>query len=78
MREAFVIEIDDLSVGIVQRERGGFRFFAAHRDWWGLDGHFFRNVGSAQHAAEQHRAKRHDVVGPPAFGRHLRLQQASP
>lgn len=62
MREAFVIEIDDLSVGIVQRERGGFRFFAAHRDWWGLDGHFYRNVGSAQHAAERHRAQRRPAV----------------
>jgi hypothetical protein len=64
MREAFVIEIDDLSVGIVQRERGGFRFFAAHSDWWGLDGHFFRNVGAAQHAAERHRAQRRRATRP--------------
>lgn len=52
MSEAYIIEIDDLAAGIVERDRGGFRFRAAHRDFYRLEGHLFATPYRAQHAAE--------------------------
>lgn len=53
MSEAYIIEIDDLAAGIVERERGGFRFRAAHRDFYRLEGRHFATPYRAQHAAEE-------------------------
>ena len=53
MSDAYVIEIDSLSAGIVQRVRGGFRFYASHGDFFGLDGQRFATPWRAQRAAEE-------------------------
>jgi hypothetical protein len=52
MSEAYIIEIDDLAAGIVERDRGGFRFRAAHRDFYRLEGRSFATPYRAQRAAE--------------------------
>jgi hypothetical protein len=52
MSEAYIIEIDDLAAGIVERDRGGFRFRAAHRDFYRLEGQSFATPYRAQRAAE--------------------------
>ena len=59
MRESYVIEVDDLSAGIVVRERTGYRFFAAAAQFFHLDGQIFATVWRAEQAAgELLRSKR--------------------
>jgi len=59
MRESYVIEVDDLSAGIVVRERIGYRFFAAAVPFFHLDGQIFGTVWRAEQAAlELLRSKR--------------------
>ncbi len=63
MRESYVIEVDDLSAGIVMRERAGYRFFAAAVPFFHLDGRIFATVWRAEQAAgELLRSKR--AAGP--------------
>lgn len=52
MSDAYIIEIDDLAAGIVQRERGGFRFRAAHADFYRLESRLYATAWQAQRAAE--------------------------
>ena len=51
MSEAFVVEVRGQQVGLVIRERGGFRFFAAAPGYYGLDGKLFPSYGHARLAA---------------------------
>ncbi len=60
MSDAYIIEIDDLAAGIVQRERGGFRFRAAHADFYRLEGRLYATPWKAQRAAEAIVQARHD------------------
>ena len=53
MSESYVIEVDDLSAGIVVRERAGYRFFAAAFQFFRLDGQIFATVPHAERAAEE-------------------------
>ncbi len=53
MSDAYVIEVDDLAAGIVQRERGGFRFRAAHHDFYRLEGRLYTTPWRARRAAEE-------------------------
>jgi len=53
MSESYVIEVDDLSAGIVVRERAGYRFFAAAFQFFHLDGQIFGTVPHAEHAARE-------------------------
>ncbi len=49
--EAFVIEVEEISAGIVLRERGGFRFIAVDPRFRLLDGSRFRGPSQAENAA---------------------------
>jgi len=56
MTSANVIEIDDITAGIVvpdASERGGFRFFAAERAFHALEGALFRTIDEATRAARE-------------------------
>jgi hypothetical protein len=53
MRESYVIEVDDLSAGIVVREHAGYRFFAAAAQFFHLDGQIFGTVWRAEQAARE-------------------------
>jgi hypothetical protein len=51
MPEAYIIEIDDRTAGIIARDQRGYRFFASDRNFDGLEGREFRNARDAERAA---------------------------
>jgi hypothetical protein len=51
--ESYIIEVSSQAAGIVVREGGGYRFFAAAQPFYRLDGRLFRHVVDAQRAAVQ-------------------------
>lgn len=57
MSNAYVIEVHSAAAGLVVRERGGFRFFSATRDFAALEGRSFRNPHEAEKAAIRHAAQ---------------------
>lgn len=50
---ARVIEVGELTAGIVVPERGGVRFFSSERRFDGLDGTLFRSLEQAARAARE-------------------------
>jgi len=55
MSDVYVIEVDDLAVGLVARQRGdhGYRFHAALTAVFALDGSSFPSPAHAQRAARK-------------------------
>lgn len=51
MTSAHVIEVGEVTAGIVVAERGGFRFFASERAFHALEGALFRTPDQAARAA---------------------------
>ena len=51
MSDTYIIETRDGAAGIVVRDGRGFRFFAATRDFNGLDGQLFATPRAAEAAA---------------------------
>jgi hypothetical protein len=51
MSDAYIIEVSSQAAGIVVRDRGGFRFFAASHRFNALEGLLFRNAREAERAA---------------------------
>jgi len=51
MTDAIVIEVEGEAVGLVLKERDGFRFLASHRDHEPLEGRLFRSPFAAERAA---------------------------
>jgi hypothetical protein len=66
MSDAYVIEVRSAPAGLVVRDRGRFRFFAATDAFLGLDGRTFRNPQEAERAAVRHVDARIDRSAPPA------------
>lgn len=56
MSEALVIEIDDVTAGIIVGRRGDYRFFSSHPAFDRLDGKSYRNAESATRAAQERQA----------------------
>ncbi|HEU0069867.1 MAG TPA: hypothetical protein VFS04_01105 [Alphaproteobacteria bacterium] len=50
--EAFIIEASDVAAGVIVRQEGGYRFFAANESFQSLDGSIFKHPKAAQRAAE--------------------------
>ena len=48
-----IIEIGDITAGIVVAERGGFRFFSSEHRFDGLDRTVFRSVAHASRALRE-------------------------
>ena len=63
MSDVYVIEVGEVAVGLVARERGdrGYRFHAALKAVFALDGSFFPSPVHAQRAAR----KALDHLGKP-------------
>jgi len=57
MPESFIIELQSLVAGIVVREGGAFRFYAANRAFNLLEGRLFNTPRDAQKAAESTRRR---------------------
>ena len=53
MSDTYIIEVRSKAAGIVVRDQGGYRFFAATHDYNRLEGQLFRNAREAERAAMQ-------------------------
>ena len=53
MASAHVIEVGEITAGIVVLEKGGFRFFASERPFHPLEGALFRSIDQAARAARE-------------------------
>jgi len=53
MSDTYIIEVSSQAAGIVVRDPGGFRFFAATHRFNALEGQLFRNAREAERAAIQ-------------------------
>ena len=51
MSDTYIIEVASQTAGIVVREPGGYRFFAATHRFNPLEGQLFRNAREAERAA---------------------------
>jgi hypothetical protein len=51
MSDTYIIEVGSQAAGIVVRDPGGYRFFAASHRFNRLEGRLFRNAREAQRAA---------------------------
>ena len=51
MSDTYIIEVSSKAAGIVVRDGGGFRFFAATHDFNALEGRYFRSAREAERAA---------------------------
>ncbi|TWA80421.1 hypothetical protein FBZ83_109230 [Azospirillum brasilense] len=58
---AYAIEVQGRSAGIVVAGQGGFTFFVSDWSFKDLDRQTFRNVGQAERAAKQLAARRSGV-----------------
>src|SRR6202012_2452574 len=48
MQDSYIIEVSSRAAGIVLRDHRGYRFFAASKPFYRLDGRLFRHVSDAQ------------------------------
>ena len=53
MSDTYIIEVSSHAAGIVVRDRGGYRFFAATHRFNALEGQIFRNAREAERAARR-------------------------
>ncbi len=53
MSDTYIIEVSSQPAGIVVRDSGGYRFFAATHRFNPLEGRLFRNAREAERAAPQ-------------------------
>ena len=51
MSDTYIIEVRSEPAGIVVRERGGFRFFAASETFNRMEGQYFRSAREAEREA---------------------------
>ena len=71
MPQAYIIEIESRTAGIVARDEQGYRFFSADRAFDGLEGREFRSARDAERAARMLLQQRRHLLAnpslPPAF-----------
>jgi hypothetical protein len=53
MSDTYIIEVASQAAGIVVRDSGGYRFFAASHRFNSLEGQLFRNAREAERAARR-------------------------
>lgn len=53
MSDSYIIEVSSQPAGIVVRDPGGYRFFAASSRFGRLEGRLFRNAREAERAARR-------------------------
>jgi len=53
MSDRYIIEVGSIPAGIVIRDSGGYRFFAASHRFNRLEGQLFRNAREAERAARK-------------------------
>lgn len=58
MSDSYIIEVQSEPAGIVVKDKGRFRFFAASGDFFSLEGRYFGSAREAERAATELRAGR--------------------
>jgi hypothetical protein len=72
MPDAFVIEIEDLTAGIVARDGSAYRFYASLRFFYSLEGQSFATPQHAERAAAAlMRQKRRQALDDSLSGQSL-------
>ena len=51
MSDSYIIEVRSEPAGIIVRDRGGFRFFAASEEFQRMEGQYFRSAREAEREA---------------------------
>lgn len=51
MSDSYIIEVRSEPAGLVVKDKGQFRFFAASRDFFSLEGRYFSSARDAERAA---------------------------
>ena len=65
MSQAYIIEVENRTAGIVARDGHGYRFFSSDRLFDGLEGRQFRSARDAERAARALlQVRRHAVINP--------------
>ena len=67
MPQAYIIEIEDRTAGIVARDEWGYRFFSSDRNFDGLEGREFRNARDAEKAARALLQQRRHMLTDPSL-----------
>ncbi len=65
---SIVIEVGEIQVGLVVKERDGFRFFAADKRVHGLEGRVYQSAPAATTAAERALRNKTSVARTPLSG----------
>jgi hypothetical protein len=65
MSDSYIIEVSSGAAGLVVRDGGRFRFFAASSEFAGLEGRSFSNPREAEQAAKRQADQRRDKVKTP-------------
>ncbi len=71
MSQAYIIEVQNRTAGIVardERDEHGFRFFSSERVFDSLEGRQFRSARDAERAAKSLLSERYRAVSDPWFG----------
>ena len=67
MPNAYIIEIQDRTAGIVARDAQGVRFFSSERIFDSLEGRLFRSARDAERAARALLSERYRAPGVRSF-----------
>ena len=67
MPQAYIIEIENRTAGIVARDERGYRFFSSDRNFDGLEGQEFRNARDAEKAARALLQQRRHMLTDPSL-----------
>jgi len=80
MSDRFIIELESEPAGIVVRDGGAFRFYAAARAFDRLEGRLFNTPRDAHRAAARHQtaSEPRSACGRPAHGQRRSAPSAGP
>ncbi len=67
MTQAYIIEIESRTAGIVARDEQGYRFFSSDRTFDGLEGREFRSARDAERAARTLLQQRRHLMANPSI-----------
>ena len=67
MTQAYIIEIESRTAGIVARDERGYRFFSSDRTFDGLEGREFRSARDVERAARALLQQRRHLLANPSL-----------
>jgi hypothetical protein len=76
MPQAYIIEIESRTAGIVARDEQGYRVFSSDRTFDGLEGREFRSAPDAERAARTLLQQRRHLMANPSIASAFRSHQS--